>query len=52
VIKKDSVERLVTLDLSYPVGNSINDGISQEYYLGKRLIYVTTMLMTWLISSN
>ena len=36
VIKKDSVERRVILDLSYPVGNSINDGISQEYYLGKK----------------
>jgi hypothetical protein len=37
VIKKDSVERRVILDLSYPVGNSINDGISQEYYLGKKI---------------
>ena len=52
VIKHDSVERRVILDLSYPVGNSINDGISQEYYLGKILIYVTPMLMTWFISSN
>ena len=52
VIKNDSVERRVILDLNYPVGNSINDGISQEYYLGKKLIYVTPMLMTWLISSN
>ena len=53
VIKKDSVERRVILNLSYPVGNSINGGISQEYYLGKKkLIYVIQMLMTWLISSN
>ena len=37
VIKKDSVERRVILDLSYPVGNSINDGIFQEYYLGKNI---------------
>ena len=37
VIKKDSVERRIILDLSYPVGNSINDGISQEYYLGKKI---------------
>ena len=36
MIKKDSVERRVILDLSYPVGNSINDDISQEYYLGKK----------------
>jgi hypothetical protein len=36
VIKHDSVERRVILDLSYPVGNSINDGISQEYYLGMK----------------
>ena len=38
VIKKDSVERRVILDLSCPVGNSVNDGISQEYYLGKKII--------------
>jgi hypothetical protein len=25
------------LDLSYPVENSINDEISQEYYLGKKI---------------
>ena len=37
VIKKDSVERRVILDLSYPVGNSINDEIFQEYYLGKKI---------------
>ena len=37
VIKKDSVEHRVILDFSYPVRHYINDGISNEYYLGKKI---------------
>ena len=25
------------MDLSYPVGKTINDGITEEYYLGKQI---------------
>ena len=32
--KKDSAERRVILDLSFPVGNSVNDGILKDNYMG------------------
>ena len=40
-LKKDTEERRIILDLSYPKGNAINDYISKEYYLGNqiRLVY-------------
>ena len=35
VPKKDSHERRLILDLSFPAGHSINDGISKDWYLGQ-----------------
>ena len=35
VAKKDSLERRIVVDLSFPKGQSVNDGISKELYLGK-----------------
>ena len=32
--KKDSEERCIILDLSYPIGNAMNDGIVKDEYLG------------------
>ena len=32
--KKDSVDRCIILDLSFPIGNSVNDGIGRDEYLG------------------
>ena len=32
--KKNSTERRVILDLSYPEGNSVNEGIQKDYYMG------------------
>ena len=32
--KKDSEERRLILDLSFPIGNSVNDGILKDNYLG------------------
>ena len=37
VPKKDSEERRIILDLSYPKGNSINDFVSKDFYLGQRI---------------
>ena len=37
VSKKDSQERRVILDLSFPEGSSINEGISKDQYLGDRV---------------
>ena len=41
--KKDSDRRRIILDLSYPFGNSVNDGISEFTYCGQeiRLTYPT-----------
>ena len=36
VSKKDSLERRVILDLSFPEGSSINEGISKDFYLGSK----------------
>ena len=35
VPKKDTVERRLILDLSFPLGQSINDGIDKDQYLGQ-----------------
>ena len=35
VPKKDSQERRLILDLSFPPGSSINDGIEKDWYLGE-----------------
>ena len=32
--KQNSVNRRVILDLSFPVGKSVNDGVAQDRYLG------------------
>ena len=45
VPKKDSSERRVILDLSCPKGASVNDFISKEFYLDKKLIWYTQKLM-------
>lgn len=37
VPKKESSERRIILDLSYPEGKSVNDGISKDFYLGKKV---------------
>ncbi|CAC5379598.1 unnamed protein product [Mytilus coruscus] len=37
VYKKDSVERRVILDLSFPPGRSVNDFISKDFYLGEKV---------------
>lgn len=37
VTKKDSSERRVILDLSFPLGCSVNDNISKDIYLGEKL---------------
>ena len=41
--KKDSQERRIILDLSYPFGHSVNDGISKTTYCGEsiKLTYPT-----------
>jgi hypothetical protein len=35
VPKKDSVDRRVILDLSFPAGSATNDGIQKDWYLGE-----------------
>ena len=40
VPKKETDERRVILDLSFPKGNSINDFISKEEYLGEKMLTV------------
>ena len=35
--KSNSTERRVIVDLSHPEGNSINDGIEKDHYLGKEI---------------
>jgi hypothetical protein len=37
VTKKDSSERRVILDLSFPTGCSVNDNISKDIYLGEKI---------------
>ena len=35
--KRGTLEKRVILDLSFPVGNSVNDLISKEFYLGNKI---------------
>ena len=35
--KKDSVKRRVIIDLSFPEGESVNDGIAKNFFQGKEL---------------
>ena len=37
VPKKDSLERRVIVDLSFPENNSVNDGILKDQYLGENI---------------
>ena len=37
VPKKDTDERRIILDLSYPKGHSINDSVSKDFYLGQKI---------------
>ena len=37
VPKKDSLERRVIVDLSFPEGLAVNDGISKDLYLGEKV---------------
>ena len=37
VSKKDSEERRIILDLSYPKDKSVNDFVSKDFYLGNRI---------------
>jgi hypothetical protein len=37
VPKKDSIERRVIVDLSFPDGLAVNDGISKDLYLGEKV---------------
>ena len=37
VPKRDSSERRVILDLSFPKGAAINDFVSKEFYLGEKM---------------
>ena len=42
-LKRDSTSRRIILDLSFPAGYSVNDGIDKHYYCGKpiKLVYPT-----------
>ena len=35
--KRGTLEKRVILDLSFPAGNSVNDLISKEFYLGNKI---------------
>ena len=35
--KKDSLEKRIIVDVSFPKGNSINDGIKKDQYLDKKI---------------
>ena len=37
VPKKDTIERRFILDLSFPKGQSINDSVSKDFYLGQKI---------------
>lgn len=54
VEKKDSEERRVILDLSYPKGKSVNDGIEKGQYLGEefKLMYPTVDSLVEIIKSK
>jgi len=40
VPKKDSLERRVIVDMSFPENNSVNNGISKDQYLGEILLFI------------
>ena len=42
--KRDSPDRRVIMDLSFPPGNSVKDRIPKDRYLGKKSICVTLPL--------
>ena len=35
--KRETVQRRIILDLSFPFGNSVNDGIDKDYYCGQKV---------------
>ena len=37
--KKNTTDRRIIVDLSFPKGKSVNSGIKRQYYLGKQLTY-------------
>ena len=37
VPKKDTVDRRIILDLTYPNGNSVNEFVSKDFYLEQRI---------------
>ena len=41
--KRESNERRIIMDFSWPIGNSVNDGIDKDWYMGKyvKLTYPT-----------
>ena len=47
VSKKDSSERRVILDLSFPEGAAVNEGIPKDSYLGTKIDLFFPGLMTW-----
>ena len=52
VPKKDSHDRRLILDLSYPPRNSVNDGIDKDYYLGecdKLVLPSVDNLVNWIM---
>ena len=57
VEKRDSEERRVIVDLSWPCGHSVNDGIPSDSYLGEPLVLrfptiddiVDQLLLLWVV---
>lgn len=37
--KKDSMDRRIIIDMSFPIGNAVNDGISTKDYFGRDITY-------------
>lgn len=37
--KKDSMDRRIIIDMSFPLGRAVNDGISTEDYFGRNITY-------------
>ena len=35
--KKDSTDRRIIMDCSWPIGSSLNDGIDKDVYMGNRI---------------
>ena len=59
VEKRDSEERRVIVDLSWPCGHSVNDGIPSDSYLGEPLVLrfptiddiVHQLLLLWVVDA-